>query len=129
MRLPVFLGRFPAEPTDSELAAFHEVLMAALRDPTFHHGRWQLCERSGWEGDDRYQNLVAWSWEGESRWLVVVNLSGAAATALVRTPWDDCRGRMCRLVDPTNDVVYERAASLAIALATSAGLWEADDAD
>jgi hypothetical protein len=109
VRLPVFLGRFPAEPTDSDLAGFHEVLMAALRDPTFHHGRWQLCERSGWEGDDRYQNLVAWCWEGERRWLVVVNLSGATAAGFVRTPWEDLRGRMCRLVDPTNHVTYQRS--------------------
>ena len=108
VRLPVFLGRFPAEPTDDDLAAFHRDLLAVLRDPVFRHGRWQLCERWGWDGNDSAEELVAWSWDGESRWLVVVNLSERTAAALVRAPWDDLRGRACHLVDPTNDVAFDR---------------------
>src|SRR4029077_7747592 len=66
VRLPVFLGRFPDEPADEDLGAFHRSLTAALRDPTFRHGRWRLCARSGWDGDDRFRNLVAWCWDGET---------------------------------------------------------------
>ena len=33
VRLPVFLGRFPAEPTDSELAGFYQALATVRRDP------------------------------------------------------------------------------------------------
>jgi hypothetical protein len=51
---------------------------------------------------------VAWSWDGERRWLVIVNLSDAPATGHVRAPWDDLRGRSWQLVDPTNDVTFER---------------------
>jgi hypothetical protein len=108
VRLPVFLGRYPAEPVDAGLAAFHRSLWAALRDPTFRHGRWRLCERSGWPGNDRFDDLVAWCWDGETRWLVVVNLGDATAAGHVRAPWDDLRGRTFRLVDPTDDVTYER---------------------
>ncbi|HEX3205658.1 MAG TPA: alpha-amylase family glycosyl hydrolase, partial [Propionibacteriaceae bacterium] len=93
VHLPVFLGRYPVEPTDSALLAFYRSLLPALADPTFRHGQWQLCDRSGWPGDDRYQGLVAWCWEGDARWLIVVNLSDGSAPGLVRTPWADLRGR------------------------------------
>ena len=109
VRLPVFLGRFPHEPPDPDLVAFHTRLLAALADPTFRHGRWELCERSGWDGDDRFLDLVAWTWQGETRWLVVVNLGDRTAAGTVRTDWEDLRGRIVRLADPTNDVTFERS--------------------
>jgi hypothetical protein len=109
VHLPVFLGRFPDEPVNEELAAFHRSLMAALMDPTFRHGRWQLCASTGWEGNDRFRNLVSWCWQGETRWLVVVNLSDIASSGHVHAPWDDLHGRECRLVDPTNGTIYERS--------------------
>jgi hypothetical protein len=108
VRLPVFLGRYPEEPVDDDLVAFHRTLLAALSDPTFRHGRWQLCERSGWPGNDRFEDLVAWCWDGEARWLVVVNLGAETAAGHVRAPWGDLRDRRCRLVDPTTGVTYER---------------------
>ena len=107
--LPVFLGRYPTEPTDAALLAFYRAFLAALADPTFRQGHWQLCERSGWAGDDRYQNLLAWCWEGDTRWLIIVNLSGGTAAGLVRTPWHDLRGRQWHLADPTQDLVFLRS--------------------
>ena len=109
VRLPVFLGRFPPEQVDADMAEFHRRLLAALDDPTFRTGTWQLCDRSGWPGDDTFEDLVAWSWEGGSRWLVVVNLSAETARGHVRAPWADLRGQPCRLTDPTTDVAYDRA--------------------
>jgi glycosidase len=109
VHLPVFLGRYPAEPTDAALLAFYRSLLPALADRTFRSGRWRLCDRLGWPGDDRYQNLVAWSWEGDTRWLIVVNLSGATAAGLVRTPWADLRGRPWQLADPTQNLVFVRS--------------------
>ena len=74
VHLPVFLARRPDEPADTDLKAFYERLLAALDDDAFRDGEWQLGERSGWEGNDTWENLVAWGWRGESRKLVVVNL-------------------------------------------------------
>jgi alpha amylase-like protein len=107
-RLPVFLARYPDEPANAELVEFYETLLAALRDPTFRHGAWQLCDRWGWPGDDRYEQLVAWCWDGATRWLVVVNLGNATAAGLVRAPWPDLRGTVCRLADPTTGIEYDR---------------------
>ena len=65
MRLPVFLGRFPAEPIDHDLAEFYWSFLAAVADPTFRVGDWALCDRIGWPGNDTSDNLVAWSWDGQ----------------------------------------------------------------
>lgn len=109
VRLPVFLGRSPPEPVDADLVEFHRSLLAALDDPTFRTGVWRLCERSGWPGNDSFGNLAAWCWEGERRWLVVVNLGATTAIGHVRAPWNDLRGQHWRLVDPTADAVFDRA--------------------
>ena len=109
VHLPVFLGRYPVEPSDSALLAFYRSFLPALGDPTFRHGHWHLCDRWGWPGDDRYLNLVAWCWEGDSRWLIVVNLSDGTAAAMVRTPWADLRGREWHLTDPTRNIALLRS--------------------
>jgi glycosidase len=125
VHLPMFLGRFPAEPSDGELVTFYETLLTALTDATFRTGQWQLCERSGWPGNETAENLVAWSWEGATRWLVVVNLSDAAATGHVRVPWDDVRGHQWRLLDPTHDTAFERAGDdLRDGLYVELGPWD-----
>ena len=107
-RLPVFLGRYPDEPTDAAVAGFYRTLLDALADPTFHEGRWQLAECSGWPGSGA-ENLAAWCWDGGARWLVVVNLGDRPATGLVRVPLTDLHDRRWRLTDPTHAVSYERA--------------------
>ncbi|MFE2124472.1 alpha-amylase family glycosyl hydrolase [Rhodococcus aetherivorans] len=124
VRLPVFLGRFPTEPADPDLSAFYRSLLTALKDTTFRTGTWQLCARSGWPGNDSAGNLVAWCWDGDQRWLVVVNLSPGTAVGHVRVPWGDLRGVACRLVDPTNDVVLDRAGTdLCDGLYVELGPW------
>src|SRR5699024_4798670 len=109
--LPVFLGRFPREASDRQLAAFYGSLLQALSDPTFRHGRWQLCEANDWPGDDRAGSLVAWCLTGETKWLVVVNLSDATAAGMVTTPFTDVRGRSFQLHDPTTGATYDRDGS------------------
>jgi hypothetical protein len=108
VRLPVFLRRFPPEAVDADLAEFHRSLLVAVDDPTFRTGTWRLCDRSGWPGNDTFEQLVAWCWDGNPRWLVVVNLSAARANGHVRAPWGDLRGQSLRLVDPTADIAYDR---------------------
>ncbi|MEP6562049.1 MAG: alpha-amylase family glycosyl hydrolase, partial [Nakamurella sp.] len=107
-RLPVFLARYPDEPTDPVLADFYQALMAALADPTFHRGRWRLAGCSGWPGSAA-ENLVAWCWEGDSRWLVVVNLGPESAAGRVRFPLDGLPERQWRLRDPTHGVFFDRS--------------------
>ncbi|MET0965525.1 MAG: alpha-amylase, partial [Nakamurella sp.] len=108
IRLPVFLGRFPAEPVNTDLEDFYRLLLRAVADPTFRTGRWQLCDRRGWPGNESFANLVTWSWNGDTRWLIVVNLSETTATGLVGLPWPDLTGHRWQLVDPTRNITFDR---------------------
>ncbi len=37
-------------------------LLTALAEPVFRIGAWQLADSTGWDGNDTWQNLVAWGW-------------------------------------------------------------------
>ena len=109
VRLPVFLGRRPAEPIDEPLRAFYGKLLAAINAPIFRDGEWKLCERSGWPDNPSFQNLVAWSWvKGDDRRLIVVNLSNSAVQACVQVPWGEVRGQTWRLADALSGASYDR---------------------
>jgi glycosidase len=110
VRLPVFLARRPDEEPDTDLRAFYERLFDGLRDPVLRSGDWQLGNTAGWEGNDTWQDLVAWGWRGDGpSKLVVVNLGDAPAAGHVSLPWDDLRGRSWRLDDASNGETYERS--------------------
>jgi hypothetical protein len=112
VRLPVFLGRRPAEPVDQDLAAFYGRLLKEVRRDLFRNGEWRLCERSGWPDNQSCRNILAWCWvKDEERCLVVVNFSDGTSQALVRVPWDDLRGRTWRLTDALSGEVYDRSGS------------------
>ncbi|TPG34951.1 alpha-amylase [Mycobacterium hodleri] len=100
VRLPVFLGRHPREDIDHELASFHRALLKALCDSTFRAGTWMLCETV---------ELVSWCWDGDHRWLIVVNLSAEHVADHVRVPWNDVTDGVHRLVDPITGVEWVRS--------------------
>ena len=107
VRVPVFLARRPQEEPDTELRAFYERLLGALRDPVFRAGEWHVADRTGWDGS--FRSLVAWGWRDDRpRKLVVVNLGAEPASGHVSLPWDDLRGRSWRLTDGTSGETYER---------------------
>ncbi len=109
VRLPVFLGRRPAEPVDQALQAFYHKLLAAINAPIFRDGDWKLCERSGWPDNQSFQNMVAWSWiKDDDRRLIVINLSDSAVQARVQLRWEELRGTTWRLIDTLSDASYDR---------------------
>jgi hypothetical protein len=112
VRLPVFLGRRPDEPADTDLEAFYSILLKAIDAPVFRGGEWRLCERSGWPDNSSYLNLVAWCWANhDAHYLVVVNLSDSRADAQVRVPWSEGEGRTWVLADLLSGESYERSGS------------------
>ncbi len=109
VRLPVQLGRSPAEPTDGKLREFYLTLLKEITGPVFRDGNWQMCEGSGWPNNDSHFNLAAWSWrKGNDLRLVVVNLSDASAQGQIHLPWNDLPGRSWRLVDAFSGEIYKR---------------------
>lgn len=117
VRLPVFLGRSPREDGDADVVSFHQMLLEVLRDNTFRTGSWTPCETVG--------TLMAWTWEGDRRWLIIVNLSAAIASGDVRLPWGDTAGCTYRLADPVADVSFIRSGDdLCSGLHVDLGPWK-----
>jgi len=109
IRLPVFLGRRPAEHADQSLQVFYHWLLDAIDAPVFREGQWGLCACAGWPDNPSYQNLVAWTWvKDNDRHLIIVNLSDSAAQARVQLPWEELQGKTWRLVDGLSGETYDR---------------------
>ncbi|PTR17345.1 alpha amylase catalytic subunit [Nitrosospira sp. Nsp2] len=110
VRLPVFLGRRPAEPEDPELRAFYCMLLRAASSDQLRKGHWQHCDRTGWPDNASYQNLVAWCWRSdEEHHLIIVNFSASSAQGLVLPPWDELKGRRWQMTDLFTEKEYERS--------------------
>jgi glycosidase len=111
LRIPVHLGRGPAEPVDGDLAVFYEQLLANLRSPAFRDGHWQLADtRPAWDGNNSSDAFVAFTWTGpgEERRLVAVNYSGHSSQCYVTLPWQSLADRTWRLEDGLGPAVYDR---------------------
>ena len=110
VRLPVFLGRRPAEPFVQDLAKFYKKLLHETGGDLFRSGEWNLCERSGWPDNQSCMNMLAWCWHKDGkRRLVIINFSDAISQALVKVPWDELRDTMWRLDDRLSGETFERS--------------------
>jgi len=111
VKIPVHLGRGPAEIPDAAIAAFYDGLLECLNDPAFRDGDWQLLEcRPAWDGNPTSDVFVAFSWTGtgDLRRLVAVNYAPHRSQCHVAMPWRDLDGRTWRLQDRTGPAVYDR---------------------
>ena len=109
VKLPVFLGRRPAEIVDVELQDFYRKLLKIINAAASGESDWKLCERSGWPDNSSFENIVAWSWASpEQRYLVIVNLSPRSAQAQVHLPWSDLGGRVFHLEDQLSGARFDR---------------------
>jgi len=111
VRLPVQLGRRPAEPDDAATLAFYRALLAEVGHPVFHEGTWRLREATpAWDLNATHRNLIAFTWQaGEERRLVVVNYSAASAQGRVRLPNFGLEGRTWALRDALDGADYQRS--------------------
>jgi glycosidase len=108
-RLPVQLGRRPAEALDHELGAFYRKLLSIVRSTFIREGEWRLCEIRGWPDNPTNRNLLAWCWKSrEGIVLVVVNASDQESQGRVKMPWKEPAGRTWILHDSLSGSAYER---------------------
>jgi hypothetical protein len=107
VRLPVFLGKRPAESVDEDLSCFYKALVHAVNVDVFHDGHWSLCERAGWPDNLSFQNIVSWNWVLDNeRYLIAVNLSNSPAQGLIEIPW--AGGQTWHLFDVLSQTSYAR---------------------
>jgi len=111
VRIPMHLGRGPAERPDPAIGAFYDRLLACLRDPAFRDGHWQLLDaRSAWEGNGSNDAIICFCWTGpgDSLRLVVVNYTGHQSQCYAALPWGHLAGRIWRLQDTLGEACYDR---------------------
>src|SRR5262245_33723518 len=111
LRIPMHLGRGPAEAVDRSLSSFYDTLIVCLQDPAFRDGHWQLLDaRPAWEGNGSNDAFVAFSWSGpeSQRRLVVVNYADHQSQCYLNLPWEDLSGRPWRLQDRLGTETYDR---------------------
>jgi Alpha amylase, catalytic domain len=111
-RLPVFLGRRPAEPADGDRVAFYGRLLKESKRDVFRNGEWRLCERSGWPDNQSCLNILAWCWvKADERYLIVINFRQGTVQGRVHVPWDELSGKTWRLEDVLSSESYDRSGS------------------
>lgn len=99
-RLPVFLGRRPAEPVEPMLRDFYRILVGFASSDLLQKGSWRQISPTGWSDNQTCRNLIAWCWQNEAEMaLLVINLSAGKAQGMVRLPGDGFNGRMLHVRD------------------------------
>lgn len=100
VKLPVFLGRRPAEAPDRGLFDFYHSLLTFLAQPSLRDGDWHPCPTQGWPDNPSHAHMVAWTWTApDDRCLVIANLSGAPVQGRVELPWPDLTAHQWALDD------------------------------
>lgn len=108
-KVPVFLGRRPAEQTDTDLLAFYYRLLKKTENDVFRNGCWQLCELRGWPENNSFQKILSWCWEnGGDRYLIIVNFSDHQSQGTLKLQWGDLPGKNWFLYDILSADAYER---------------------
>jgi hypothetical protein len=109
VRVPLQLGRRPAEPVDRELHSFYLALLKVLDQSHLRSGQWRLCQHVGWPDNSSYLNLIAWSWRRVEEWyLVVVNLSDFRSQGHIQIPWEETARLSWLLSEMLGSESYER---------------------
>jgi hypothetical protein len=113
-RIPVHLGRGPAEATDNDLREFYNRLLTCVHRPETRDGEWQLLENiPAWDGNWTSDCFVSYAWgsHGNVRLLVVVNYAPNRSQCRLRIPFSELEGKTLRLNDLMGPESYERSGS------------------
>ena len=111
VRVPTHLCRGPVEPTNAEIAASYEKLLAVLKRTAFRDGAWSPIEpQRAWPDNWTSDGFVAYAWAGAdgSRYVVVVNYAANQGQCRLRLSFPEFRGKRIRLADMMGTDVYDR---------------------
>ncbi len=110
VRPPVQLARAPEESVDSEIMRFYQKLLAICNRPVFRDGIWQLLETApAGEGNNSWQNMLAWSWQYERDYkIVIINYSPTPAQGRLKMPPKPAGGGSLSFLDELTGITYIR---------------------
>ena len=110
-RISPHLCRGPEETVDEGVAAFYDRLLAVLKRPAVRDGDWKLLPCGvAWDGNQTWDNYVAYSWQlgADDRLVVAVNASAVYSQCFVRLPFPELACGQWRLEDLLGSAVYVR---------------------
>ncbi|MFO7692989.1 MAG: alpha-amylase family glycosyl hydrolase [Vicinamibacterales bacterium] len=110
-RISPHLVRGPDEAVNAGVAGFYARLLAVLTRPAVRDGEWKLLPCGiAWDGNQTWDNYVAFSWQSgdDDRLVVAVNAGAVHSQGFVRLPFRDLVGSRWRLEDLLGGAVYER---------------------
>jgi Alpha amylase, catalytic domain len=108
IQLPIALSHAAAEPPNPAIEALYRALLQISNEQVFHAGAWRQLD-PGDLGDGTASNLIAYDWQTENCWkLVVVNLADAVSQARIQLGDRIAQGRRYRFNDQLNQAVYLR---------------------
>ncbi|MFL6623197.1 MAG: alpha-amylase family glycosyl hydrolase [Sulfurifustis sp.] len=113
-RISPHLVRAPMEPKNAELEKFYRRLLDLLKRAVVREGEWRLLDcRAAWEGNDSWDNFIAFEWRrGDERLLVAVNFAPHPSQCFVSIPAiAPEEGAVYRLQDSLSAARYEREAA------------------
>ncbi|MFZ6034334.1 MULTISPECIES: alpha-amylase family glycosyl hydrolase [Melioribacter] len=110
IKLPVQLGREPAEPVNKEIKNFYDKLLSIVSSDVLKKGKWTLLEPApAWDGNSTYLNMLAWEWTHQHKnCLVVINFSDKTSSCRIKLDLRDYDEEIL-LNDLLNDKVYRRS--------------------
>ncbi|MDB6064400.1 MAG: alpha amylase catalytic region [Pedosphaera sp.] len=110
LKVPVQLGRWPAEPSNPEIVALYEKLLATLKDSAVGQGDWQLLRPIGWPDNPTAENMVIIQWlkSPEQFELAVLNLSARPSQCRVQFSIKELAAHDWEMRDLLGTEVYER---------------------
>lgn len=111
IKLPVQLGREPEETVVAGMPEFYKTLLKITSQEIFKKGKWELLKPEiSWENNFTFKNMLAWKWNLNNEWrVVVINYSDSVSTCRLKL---DVRGFPEEFVlqDLLNDKSYTRSA-------------------
>lgn len=111
MKVPVQLGRRPAEKPMARTREFYRRLLSVMSSPVIRNGSWRLLTtRSAWHDNHTWQNFFAFWWhreQGGTR-FVVINYAPLSGQCYVDLPSDLPEGTPVEFRDLMGEAVYAR---------------------
>jgi glycosidase len=111
VKLPVQLGRRPAEKPMVRTREFYRRLLSVVSSPVVRTGSWRLLTtHSAWHENHTWQNFLAFWWhkEGSGNRFVVINYAPLSGQCYVDLPPDLPEGNPVEFRDLMGEAVYAR---------------------
>lgn len=110
IKLPVQLGREPAEKINLPVLKFYTKLLEITKNPIFIEGTWELLDPISAGGNNQtFQNMLAWRWIlGKEERIIVVNYSDSTSQCRIKIPMRSFSPKIT-FIDLLTEDIYERS--------------------